>query len=64
MELEKIIERVYYRIFLPKARDMSRITGKFNTVHPPKRLSYHQWCREFNVSMLHGRTIVHIENHS
>jgi hypothetical protein len=64
MELEKIIERVYYRIFLPKARDMSRITGKFNTVNPPRRPSYHQWCREFNVSMLHGRTIVHIENHS
>lgn len=62
MKLEKIIEKIYYRIFLPKAMDMSRITGKFNTVHPPKRISEHQWCREFNVSMLHNRVIVHIEH--
>ena len=60
-QLEKLIERVYYRIFLTKARDYSRITGKFRTVYPPKRISRSQWMNEFNVSMLHGRTIVHID---
>jgi len=60
-QLEKAVEKVYYMFFLRKERDNSRITGKFNTVHPPKRPSYHQWCREFNVSMLHNRTIVHID---
>ena len=61
MKLEKIIEKVYYRIFLPKEKDYSRITGKFRTVHPPKRITEQQWFREFNVSMLHNRSIVHMD---
>lgn len=60
-QLEKLIERVYYRIFLTKARDYSRITGKFRTVYPPKKPSKSQWMTEFNVSMLHNRVIVHID---
>ena len=60
-QIEKAIEKVYYSLFLKKERDNSRITGKFNTVHPPKRISEQQWFREFNVSMLHNRTIVHMD---
>lgn len=60
-QLEKAIEKVYYMFFLRKERDMSRITGKFNTVHPPRRISRSQWMTEFNVSMLHNRTIVHMD---
>jgi hypothetical protein len=62
--LEKIIERIYYRIVLPKARDYSRITGKFTTVHPPRRISEQEWNNEFRVSMLHNRVVVHMESHS
>lgn len=61
MKLEKLIEKVYYKIFLPKEKDYSRITGKFRTVYPPKKPSKSQWMTEFNVSMLHGRTIVHMD---
>jgi hypothetical protein len=60
-QIEKTIEKVYYSLFLRKERDNGRVTGKFNTVHPPRKPSYHQWCREFNVSMLHNRTIVHMD---
>jgi|TARA_R110000868_G_scaffold14285_8_gene66398 hypothetical protein len=62
--MEKLIEELYHKLFLKKERDMSKITCKFTTVHPPRRISEQQWFREFNVSMLHGRTIVYIENHS
>ena len=61
MKLEKMIEKVYYKIFPPKERDYSRITCKFKTVHPPKRITEQQWFREFNVSMLHNRSIVHMD---
>lgn len=62
--MEKLIEELYHKLFLKKERDYSRVTCKFKTAHPPKRISEQQWFREFNVSMLHNRTIVYIESHS
>ena len=60
-QLENLLVRVQFRIFLKKARDYSRITGKFRTVYPPKKPSKSQWMNEFNVSMLHNRVIVHMD---
>ena len=57
--MEKIIERIYAH-FEKKERDNSRITIRVKTINPIERISYQQWCNEFNVSMLHNRVIVHM----
>lgn len=30
------------------------------TTHPPTSISFCEWCKEFKVSMLHGRNTTHI----
>ncbi len=30
------------------------------TTHPPTSISFCEWCKEFKVSMLHGRHTTHI----
>jgi hypothetical protein len=36
------------------------ITCRFKTVRPKESITYEQWCREFNVSMLFDRQIVYM----
>lgn len=35
-----------------------RPTTKFRTMLPPEKLSFHQWCKEFNVGRLWDRKVI------
>ncbi len=32
----------------------------YTTIHPPLKLSFEEWCKNFNVSLLWDRKVVHI----
>ena len=50
------------RLFGHKYVKNSLPTPKFKTMVPPERISFEQWCKEFNVSGLWDRKIVDLKN--
>lgn len=51
-------------IFGRRAEPVCQIKTTLRTFHPQlkKPINYGDWCEEFNVSMLHGKQSVHLEN--
>ena len=57
--MKKIAEKIN-KFVLRNEISRDRITCRFKTVRPKESITYAQWCREFNVSMLFDRHIVHM----
>jgi len=47
-------------LFGEPAPPVDTISLGTHTVHPPINISFDDWCKEFKVSMLHGKNITHI----
>jgi ubiquitin-like-conjugating enzyme ATG3 len=57
--MKKIIDKIE-EFVLRNEVSRDKITCKFKTVSPRERISYEQWCKEFRVSMMYDRRIVHM----
>jgi len=47
-------------LFGETASPVDVISTGTRTTHPPTPISFCEWCKEFKVSMLHGRNTTHI----
>ena len=54
-----IIEKIN-KFVLRNEISRDRITCRFKTVRPNENITYEEWCREFRVSMMYDRRIVHM----
>lgn len=44
----------------PASFENQKLEVSFKSYYPKNQPSYHQWCKEFRVSMLHGKQTVHM----
>ena len=40
-------------------RQIYDFTPGYTTIEPEKRLTEHEWCQEFRVSMMYGKEVKH-----
>lgn len=44
----------------PAPFENNKLHVSFKSYYPKNQPSYQQWCKEFRVSMMHGKDIVHM----
>lgn len=56
----KIMSFIKALIFGVRREPVEPMTTGFNSCYPENAPSYEEWCKEFNVSMLHDRKAIHL----
>jgi hypothetical protein len=50
-------------LFGEPASPIDTMSSGTHTTNPPTSISFCEWCKEFKVSMLHGRNTTHINTY-
>jgi len=58
--MKKIMSFIKALIFGVRREPVETMTTGFHSSYPKNALSYEEWCKQFNVSMLHDRKVIHI----
>jgi hypothetical protein len=62
--MKKLMEKVKLRLFGIKPANKEQLPPiTFKVTVPQEKLTYEEWVKEFNVSRMWDRKIVHINHH-
>lgn len=58
--MKKVLTVIKEFIFGVRCEPVESISTGFKTLKPKNQPNYQDWAKEFNVSMLHDRKIIHL----